>query len=137
MTAIVYREGFAVDDFLALAMRVWPRELAPGPAAAALERTLNLGAWHDNQLVGSVRLLTDGYFFATIPEILVHPAYHGRGIGRELMRQIVERSPRGKLAFGAQPESVGFFERIGCERRLTGFVAVAPLGPPALSESGA
>jgi ribosomal protein S18 acetylase RimI-like enzyme len=128
MNEILYRDGFDARDFLALAQRVWPREYAEEAARQALTQTLNIGAWDGNTLVGSVRLLTDGYFFATIPEILVAPEYQGSGIGRELMRRVVSRAPRGKVAFGAQPESVAFFERIGCERRLTGFVAAAPLG---------
>jgi GNAT superfamily N-acetyltransferase len=130
MTEIDYREGFAAADFLALAQRVWPRDYSAPDAETALARTLNLGAWDGERLVGSVRLLTDGYFFATVPEILVDPAYQRRGIGAELMRRVVERAPRGKLAFAAQPQSVAFFERIGCEQRLTSFVASAPLAPP-------
>ena len=129
MAEIMYREGFDARAFLTLAERVWPRDYAHEAAHRALAQTFNIGAWDGDTLVGSVRLLTDGYFFATIPEILVAPEYQGRGIGQELMRRVVARAPRGKVAFGAQPESVGFFERIGCERRLTGFVAVAPLPP--------
>jgi len=128
MTDLTYAEGFATDDFLTLAQRVWPREYSPTDAAAALARTINIGAWDGNRLVGSVRVLTDGYFFATIPEILVDPRYQRRGIGRRLMDLALERAPRGKMAFGAQPESVEFFERIGCRRALTGFVAQRPLG---------
>ena len=127
MTELSYRESFAADKFLALAQRVWPRVYSLDDATAALERTVNLGAWDGVRLVGSIRILTDGYFFATIPEILVDPDYQRRGIGRRLMELALERAPRGKLAFGAQPQSVAFFERIGCERRLTGFVATRPL----------
>lgn len=128
MSELTYREGFAVEDFLALAQRVWPRDYCVADASAALGRTTNIGAWDGGRLVGSVRLLTDGYFFATIPEILVDPAYQRRGIGRRLMELALERAPRGKVAFGAQPQSVAFFERIGCRRALTGFVAERPLG---------
>jgi GNAT superfamily N-acetyltransferase len=125
MTDLRYEEGFAVDDFLALAQRVWPRAYARDDAASALERTINIGAWDGNRLVGSIRVLTDGYFFTTIPEILVDPVYQRRGIGRRLMELALERAPRGKLAFGAQPQSVAFFDRVGCRRALTGFVAEA------------
>ena len=127
MTDLVYRESFAADEFLALAQRVWPREYSLAAASAALERTINLGAWDGTRLVGSIRILTDGYFFATIPEILVDPDYQRRGIGQHLMELALERAPRGKLAFGAQPQSVAFFDRIGCERKLTSFVAARPL----------
>jgi len=124
---LLYRESFAADEFLALARRVWPRDYSLADASAALERTINLGAWDGTRLVGSIRILTDGYFFATIPEILVDPDYQRRGIGQRLMELALERAPRGKLAFGAQPESVAFFDRIGCERKLTSFVAARPL----------
>jgi ribosomal protein S18 acetylase RimI-like enzyme len=131
MTDLVYRESFAAGEFLALAQRVWPRDYSVADASAALERTINLGAWDGTRLVGSIRILTDGYFFATIPEILVDPDYQRRGIGQRLMELALERAPGGKLAFGAQPQSVAFFDRIGCERKLTGFVAARPL-PPAV-----
>jgi len=124
---LLYRESFAADEFLALARRVWPRDYSVADASAALERTINLGAWDGTRLVGSIRILTDGYFFATIPEILVDPDYQRRGIGQRLMELALERAPRGKLAVGAQPESVAFFDRIGCERKLTSFVAARPL----------
>ncbi|HKW10347.1 MAG TPA: GNAT family N-acetyltransferase, partial [Gemmatimonadaceae bacterium] len=104
MPDLTYEDNFAVDDFLALAQRVWPRAYARDAAAAALARTVNIGAWDGDRLVGSIRVLTDGYFFATIPEILVDPAYQRRGIGRRLMELALDRAPRGKLGFGAQPE---------------------------------
>jgi ribosomal protein S18 acetylase RimI-like enzyme len=127
MTDVTYVEGFTVEEFLALALRVWPREYSHDSAALALTRTINIGARRKGRLIGSIRVLTDGYFFATIPEILVDPSHQRRGIGRRLMELALERSPRGKLAFGAQPQSVGFFERIGCRPSLMGFVAERPL----------
>jgi GNAT superfamily N-acetyltransferase len=127
MANLTYSDGFGADDFIDLAQRVWPREYSLSHAAAALTKTINVGAWDGRRLVGSIRLLTDGYFFATIPEILVDPAYQRHGIGRRLMELALERAPRGKVAFGAQPQSVEFFERIGCRRALTGFVAELPL----------
>jgi len=77
--------GFAVDAFLALAQRVWPRTYDRVRAGAALERITN------------------------------------RGIGRALMDRSLAHAPRGIVFFGAQPEAIGFFERLGCARRLTGF----------------
>jgi ribosomal protein S18 acetylase RimI-like enzyme len=114
--------GVTVADFLALAGRVGPRDSAAARAAPALERTTNIGAWDGATLVGAVRVLTDGYFFATVPEILVDPAYQHRGIGRELMQRALAAAPRGTLFFGAQPQAVAFFERIGAQRGPIGFV---------------
>ena len=123
MSDIEYSDsGFEADVFLALAQRVWPRVYDVSAAKAALTRTTNIGAWDDQRLVGAVRVLTDGYFFATVPEILVDPDYRRRGIGRELMFRALASAPRGTLFFGAQPQSVGFFEKVGCETGPAGMV---------------
>lgn len=121
--AIRYSDsGFTADEFLVLAQRVWPGGYDVAAATSALTRTTNIGARDGKRLVGAVRVLTDGYFFATVPEILVDPDYQRRGIGSELMRRALARAPRGALFFGAQPESVGFFERLGCEQGPAGMV---------------
>ena len=123
MADIKYSDrGFEAEAFVALANRVWPREYELAAAAAALARRTNIGAWEGERLVGAVRVLTDGYFFATVPEILVDPDYHRRGIGRELMSRALAAAPRGALFFGAQPQSIGFFEKLGCEPGPSGMV---------------
>ncbi len=115
----------ATADFLTLAQRVWPGEYAPQLVQAALSRTINITAWDGGQLVGCVRILTDGYFFSTIPEILVDPAYQGQGIGRQLMEFAWERAPTG-FFFGAQPGNEGFFEKLGYERSLRSYAKRKP-----------
>jgi GNAT superfamily N-acetyltransferase len=115
-------DGFEAETFVALAKRVWPRDYDLTAAGAALTRTTNIGAWDGERLVGAVRILTDGYFFATVPEILVDPDYQRRGIGRELMLRALAAAPRGTLFFGAQAQSLGFFEKLGCEAGPSGMV---------------
>jgi hypothetical protein len=39
--------AFTPGEFLRLANRVWPRNYDLSLAAAALQRTVNVGAWHD------------------------------------------------------------------------------------------
>jgi ribosomal protein S18 acetylase RimI-like enzyme len=118
-------------SFVALAQRVWPRDYDLARVQTALARTANITAWDADRLVGSVRILTDGYLFATVPEILVDPDYQRRGIGRHLMIRALEHAPRGKLFLGAQPEATGFFERLGCSRGPVGFVATSISGSSA------
>ena len=114
--------GMTPESFLALAQRVWPRQYDAAAIAGAVEKTINIGAWDGPKLVGSVRVLTDGYLFSTVPEILVDPAYQRRGIGGELMRRALASAPGNTLFFGAQPDSRLFFEKIGCIRGPTGYV---------------
>jgi len=110
------------DAFLELAQRIWPRNYDPARSAAALEKTINIGAWDGDRLVGSVRLLSDGYFFCTVPELMVDPEYRRKGIGRELLRRALEAAPGGTIFLGAQPGNEAFFERAGFRRGPTGYV---------------
>jgi GNAT superfamily N-acetyltransferase len=122
---IEYRQGnlaYTAADFVALAQKVWPRNYDLEKIAAALRTTINLGAWSSNRLVGSVRVLTDGYFFNTVPEVMVDPEYQRQGIGRELMHRALAAAPGGRLFFGAQPGNETFFERSGFIRGPVGFV---------------
>jgi len=111
--------------FLDLAQRVWPGNYDTELAEQALARTLNITAWDGENLVGCVRILSDGYFFGTIPEILVDPGYKGQGIGRRLMELAWEHSPTS-LFLGAQPGNEGFFEKLGYERSMASYVKRKP-----------
>lgn len=116
MGEIRYSGDIVDTDWARAAQQVWPGAYGLAEVSSALARTTNIGAWDDERLVGTVRVLSDGYFFATILEILVLPAYRRRGIGRELMSRALEVAPRGKLFLGAQPQSIGFFEHLGYSR---------------------
>jgi GNAT superfamily N-acetyltransferase len=113
------------EEFLALAQRVWPRHYSAPHVQQALLRTINLTARDGTRLVGCIRILTDGYFFGTVPEILVDPEYQKQGIGRRLMELAWDRSPTG-LFFGAQPGNEKFFEKLGYERSLAAYARRKP-----------
>ncbi len=114
--------GFAVNEFLALTRKVIPGDYDAARTGTALEKTINIGAWDGERLVGAIRVLSDGYLYSTIPEVIVDPEYRRRGIGRELMLQALELSATGVVLLGSPPESAGFFERLGCHRAPSGYV---------------
>jgi ribosomal protein S18 acetylase RimI-like enzyme len=118
-------EHLSTDDFLKLAQAVWPDKYDRLKTARALQHTLNISAWQGNQLVGCVRILSDGYLFSTLPEILVHPEFQGLGVGRRLMELAWENAPTS-LFFGAQPGNSDFFEKMGFERGLEGYFRRKP-----------
>lgn len=124
-----FQDGFDAAAFLPLAERVWPRGYDAVRTQAALERSINIGAWDGPRLVGAVRVLSDGYFFSVVSEILVDPDYQRKGIGRTLMEMALARAPGRAMFLGAQPQSVGFFERIGCEAGPKGMVMRKREGP--------
>jgi GNAT superfamily N-acetyltransferase len=123
--SVEYRNGdgaLSVDAFIGLAKRIWQRDYDAQKTADALKATINVGAWSGNRLVGSVRILTDGYFFSTVPEVMVDPEFRKQGIGRELLRRALDVTPGGVLFLGAQPGNERFFELAGFRRGPTGYV---------------
>src|SRR5262245_39525 len=123
-----YRDGpsaLTPESFAALANRVWPRQYDAKRIESALQTTINIGAWAGDRLVGSVRVLSDGYLFSTVPEVMVDPDYRHHGIGGELMRRALAHAPGGGLFFGAQPGNEPFFEDLGFTRGPVGFVGRA------------
>ena len=119
---------YEVDDatltaeaFLELVQQIWPRDYDRAYIQRALARTCNITAWDGRKLVGCVRILTDGYLFGTIPEILVAPAYRRQGIGSHLLALAWDASPTS-LFLGAQPGNEGFFEKTGFTKSMQSYM---------------
>ena len=113
---------YKVDDqqlnaavFIDFANQVWPGKYDEGRTADAISKTLNITAYDGEKLVGCLRILTDGYFFGTITEMLVLPDYQRQGIGSRLLQLARENTPT-MLYFGAQPDAVKFYEKNGCPK---------------------
>ena len=68
----------------------------------ALSKTINITAYDNELLVGCLRILTDGYYFGTITELLVLPEYQKQGVGSKLLQLAKDNTPT-MLYFGAQP----------------------------------
>src|SRR5262249_36580016 len=98
---IAYAEepSLPLAAFLALVQRVWPGDFSRSGTETAIRQTINFTARSECCLVGCVRVMTDGYFFAVVTEILVAPEFQRRGIGAELMRRAFDASPC-TLSFG-------------------------------------
>ena len=115
---------YIVDDrqlnasvFLAFVNRIWPGSYDMERTQNALSKTLNITAYDNEKLAGCLRILSDGYYFGTITELLVLPEYQNKGIGSELLRLAKESTPT-MLYFGSQPEAEGFYEKNGCKKGL-------------------
>lgn len=120
ITYVTDDQNVSVSKFLSLVNAVWPGEYHEQFTKEAIQKTLNITAWDDKELVGCVRILTDGYFFGTITEILVRPDYQGRKIGKHLMEIAWKQSPTS-LFIGAQPGKEHFFEKLGYTKSIQSF----------------
>ena len=120
MNYIVDDRELDTADFLALANQVWPGDYDPAQTRQALEKTLNITAYDGGRLTGCLRILTDGYYFGTITELLVLPEYQRQGIGSRLLELARENSPT-LLYFGAQPGVEACYEKNGCQKGMQAY----------------
>ena len=51
-----------------------------------------LVAYHNEELVGCGRIISDGYLHAFITELMVHPDYQQKGIGKEILNRLVNKA---------------------------------------------
>ena len=106
--------------FIRFVNEIWPGDYDEMKTGSALSKTMNITAWDGGKLVGCLRVLSDGYYFGTITEMLVLPEYQGQGIGSRLLKLAGENTPT-MLYFGAQPGLETFYEKNGCSRSLTSY----------------
>ena len=107
--------------FISFANQIWQGDYDLEKTAAALSKTQNITAYDGDKLVGCLRILSDGYFFGTITELLVLPEYQKHGIGSKLLHLAKETSPT-MLYFGSQPGVELFYEKNGCEKSLQSYI---------------
>lgn len=114
-------KGLRANIFIPFVNKVWKGTYDTEKTETALSKTLNITAYDGDMLVGCLRILTDGYFFGTITELLVLPEYQKHGIGSRLIQLAKETSPT-MLYFGAQPGVESFYEKNGCEKSLQSYI---------------
>jgi GNAT superfamily N-acetyltransferase len=56
-----------------------------------------VGLYHDGAQVGFCRAVTDGVVIAYLADVYVLSAHRGRGLGVELVREMVERGPYARV----------------------------------------
>lgn len=118
---------YKVDDkelsapiFLPFVNQIWDGNYDMEKTQSALSKTINITAYDDTTLVGCLRILTDGYYFGTITELLVLPKYQKQGIGSKLLQLAKENTPT-MLYFGAQPGVESFYQKNGCQKSLQSY----------------
>ena len=119
---------YKIDDkalkapvFIKFVNKVWQGNYDIDKTQDALSKTLNITAYDGDELVGCLRILSDGYFFGTITELLVLPDYQKKGVGSRLLQLAKQNTPT-MLYFGSQPGIEAFYEKNGCQRSLQSYI---------------
>ena len=77
---------------------------------------LTLGAYDNDQLVGVIRTVGDGFSVVFVQDILVLPEYQCKGIGTRLLREVIERFSTAYqmiLMTDNTPKTISFYQSVG------------------------
>lgn len=114
-------EGLNASLFIPFVNQIWQGNYDMEKTQAALSKTINITVYDGEMLVGCLRILSDGYYFGTITELLVLPQYQKQGIGSKLLQLAKDNTPT-MLYFGAQPGIELFYEKNGCQKSLQSYM---------------
>jgi GNAT superfamily N-acetyltransferase len=78
------------------------------------EATRVVGLYHGREQVGFCRAVSDFASITYLADVYVLPAYRGRGLGLELVREMVERGPlAGQRWLLHTDDAHGLYRRLG------------------------
>ena len=83
----------------------------------------HIAAYEGNRMVGYIDCVSNGVTDAYIQDLMVHPAYQGRGIGTELMNKMIShlKDKRIYMISVVYEENLKpFYERFGFSNMLCG-----------------
>ena len=68
----------------------WARNRPRDVFERAIKHSLCFGAYEGKRQVGFARVVTDHATFGYLMDVIVDPAWRGRGIGRSLLKRVME-----------------------------------------------
>jgi GNAT superfamily N-acetyltransferase len=74
----------------------------------------------EDRLIGFGRALSDGVTQAALYDVAVLPEYQGKGIGKSIVKCIIERLTNCNFILYASPGKEGFYEPLHFRRMKTG-----------------
>jgi len=73
-----------------------------------------VGLYRDDRLLGFCRAVSDGVSFAYLADVYVHPEARGRGLGAEIVCEMVERGPYADRKWLLHTEDAhGLYKKLG------------------------
>lgn len=75
-----------------------------------------LAAFKDDELIGIIRAVGDGFTIVFIQDILVMPNEQRKGVGKSLLRAMIDLYPEVRqieLVTDIDPKTIGFYKSLG------------------------
>ncbi|MCP4135259.1 MAG: GNAT family N-acetyltransferase [bacterium] len=76
--------------------------------------------YHNNEMIGFGRALSDGAYQAAIYDMAVNPNFQKKGLGSTIIENIMARLPECSIILYASPGKEGFYHKNGFRKMKTG-----------------
>ncbi len=77
----------------------------------------------ENEIIGFGRTVDDGKYYALLVDIVIHPSYQAKGIGKSIVNEL-RNSLVGYefITLTAAPNKEGFYQKIGWKKQKSSFI---------------
>ncbi|MBD3584531.1 GNAT family N-acetyltransferase [Salinimonas sp. HHU 13199] len=112
-------EYVSCEQFIALLNASGLGERRPVDDKQCIEGMLNnsnliIAAWHDEQLVGIARSVTDFHYACYLSDLAVHKNYQHLGLGKTLQNLTQQKlGPNCKIILLAAPDANSYYQKLG------------------------
>jgi GNAT superfamily N-acetyltransferase len=117
---VIYKDtqNFNTNDLKDLFLSVkWESGNHPEKLVIAMKNSSAVfSAWDNGTLIGLINVLDDSIMTAYVHFLLVTPDYHGKGIGKELLRMVADKyKDYLRIVLIADDKEAGFYQNSGFE----------------------
>jgi predicted GNAT family acetyltransferase len=122
--AVTYKTDLSGIDWTALTARLKADDFDNGRTPEQLRRSFENSytycfAWAGDEVVGKVRVLSDGVCNAYIVDVWTYTPYRNRGVATHMMENVFERLP-GQHVYLFTDDSMEFYRKLGFSEQGVG-----------------
>lgn len=122
---ILYRDDLHEVDWRALKAALAADNFDNGRTPQQLQRSFQNShaaciAWHEGELVGTARVLSDGVCNAYLVDVWTTSRLRRQGIAREMVQRLLRGLPGQHIYLQADDDLVEFYRRLGFAEQPTG-----------------
>ena len=120
---VILEQNPDVVDYLRLRQAMGWHEVSANAAIVSLKNSLYaISILHNGKVIACGRVIGDGAVYFYIQDVMVLPAYQGRGIGKYIMERVMEyveahAHNNSFIGLMSSKGKAGFYEKLGFEIR--------------------